>query len=239
MHGGPLSTPWAKAHVPAIIDAFYPGERGGTAIANILFGVSNPAGRLPYTVPQEDFIKRDMLNMDLRSAGGTTYKWLEAAPVYEFGAGGSYSSFAWQWDEPTRSSSAILLQTETLANEGELVLPVVVVRNTGKLNGDVVTLGMVSAGPTGFPHRALFDFARTAVAAGHSETVRLTLPAEALSVVSSGGQRWLRPHLAEFALQIGERDSLQPSDGGGAEVKVKLAGTPVRLPSYNWPLQRQ
>ena len=73
VHGGPVASERMAKTVPAVLDAFYPGELGGEAIVDTLLGESNPAGRLPYTVYHSDFA-RDIRDVDLRSAGGITYQ---------------------------------------------------------------------------------------------------------------------------------------------------------------------
>ena len=80
--GGALGIGWAKAHVPAILVAWYPGEEGGTAVADALFGDYNPAGRLPVT-----FYKSvsDLPPFDDYSMKGRTYRYFEGQPLYTFG----------------------------------------------------------------------------------------------------------------------------------------------------------
>ena len=238
VNGGAISAAWAKQHVPAVVEALYPGERGGEAIANVLFGRVSPAGRLPFTVPQEDFIQRNMLNMDLRAEGGVTYQWLQAEPVWEFGAGVSYSTFEWVWHAPPAEEQITTLQIAAVADAGGVDLPAAIVKNTGGYKSDAVSLGFVSAAANrtaDYPIRALFDFDRASLAIGGSATVRLRLSSQSLSVVEEGGARWLRP--AEFEVQVGEDNSLAPSKGGGARMRLRLYGEAVRLPSYNWPVQ--
>ena len=93
MNAGPLAVTWAQDHVPAILEAWYPGEAGGTAIASVLFGDYNPGGHLPYTVyanlngvpPTNDYDVSD----------GYTYLYFKGSPLYPFGHGLSYTKFTY------------------------------------------------------------------------------------------------------------------------------------------------
>ena len=78
INGGQLAIPWAKIHVPAIVEAFYPGQMGGDAIAAVLYGDVSPSGRLPYTMYDDDFVGRrpDIGDMSLSANGGITCVWL-------------------------------------------------------------------------------------------------------------------------------------------------------------------
>ena len=88
IHGGPLSMAAGKAASRAILDATYPGQLGGTAIARTLFGDVSPAGRLTTTVYGDDYVARRRMNdTDLRSAGGVTYRYYEHTPLWPFGWG--------------------------------------------------------------------------------------------------------------------------------------------------------
>ena len=84
---------WAQDHVPAIIDAWYPGQAAGTAIADVLFGDYNPGGRLPVT-----FYKsvNDLPAFDDYKMAGRTYRFFNGTPLYPFGHGLSYTTFAYK-----------------------------------------------------------------------------------------------------------------------------------------------
>jgi beta-glucosidase len=88
--GSALAVNWANDNVPAILDAWYPGEEGGTAIADVLFGDYNPAGRLPVTFYKS--ISQLPAFTDY-SMQGRTYRYFKDAPLYPFGFGLSYSNF--------------------------------------------------------------------------------------------------------------------------------------------------
>ena len=92
LNGSALAVNWADAHVPAIVEAWYPGEEGGTAIADVLFGDYNPAGRLPVTF----YRSVDQLPpFDDYAMTGRTYRYLAEPPLYPFGHGLSYTRFAY------------------------------------------------------------------------------------------------------------------------------------------------
>merc|ERR1712159_457712 len=73
IHGGPIAIEWSKAHVPAIIDAHYPGGMGGYGIADVLSGAFNPCGRLTTTIYSKEMANRSIFDTGLRSNGGLTY----------------------------------------------------------------------------------------------------------------------------------------------------------------------
>jgi len=123
--GSALAVDWAQARLPAILVAWYPGQRGGTAVADALFGVTNPGGRLPVTFykaneklpPFEDY-----------SMKGRTYRYFGGAPLYPFGHGLSYTRFDY---------SAVQLDTSR-ATSDQTIRASVTVRNAGSRAGDEV-----------------------------------------------------------------------------------------------------
>jgi beta-glucosidase len=123
--GSALSFQLAKDSIPAILDIWYPGEEGGTALADVLFGDYNPAGRLPVT-----FYKSvsDLPPFDDYSMKGRTYRYFNGEPLYPFGFGLSYTSFSYL--------SAEL--TETSAAPADTVLIQVKLKNNGPYDGDEV-----------------------------------------------------------------------------------------------------
>src|SRR5690606_32429955 len=116
---------WAKERLPAILVAWYPGQRGGSAVADVLFGAVSPAGRLPVTFYEAD---EKLPPFDDYSMRGRTYRYFEGKPLYPFGHGLSYTSFDY---------SGLSLDRST-AGAADTVRVAVRVRNTGKREGDEV-----------------------------------------------------------------------------------------------------
>jgi beta-glucosidase len=168
--GSALSVPWAAAHVPAIVQVFYPGEEGGTALADVLFGDVSPSGRMPVTVVQS---AADLPAFDDYRMRGRTYRYLEKPPLFAFGHGLSYTTFGYS----------------DLAVTGQEVS--VTVQNTGARAGDEVVQLYVSRPdlPPYAPRRWLAAFSRVHLAPGERRQVRLPLRPEALSIVDEQGRR--------------------------------------------------
>ena len=177
MNGSALSVNWAAQHANAILDAWYPGEEGGSAIAQTLAGRNNPAGRLPVTFyksvdqlpPFEDYA---MTNR--------TYRYFEGQPLYPFGFGLSYSKFAY---------SHLNLSTAEL-EAGRSLGVEVDVSNTGERDGDeVVELYLTFPKSPGAPLRALRGFTRIHLSSGATQHLSFTLQPRDLSYVNEQGDR--------------------------------------------------
>jgi beta-glucosidase len=162
LNGSALAVNWASEHVPALVDAWYPGQAGGTAIADVLFGDYNPAGRLPVTF----YKSADQLpSFDDYSMKGRTYRYFQGQPLYPFGYGLSYTTFAY---------SRIDCPEQAPANHEVAVS--VEVRNTGKLAGEEVVQLYVKRDGV----RSLEGFQRIALQAGERKTVKFVLEARQL-----------------------------------------------------------
>ena len=176
LNGSALAVNWARDHVPAILEAWYPGQAGGTAIADVLFGDYNPAGRLPVTFYQS----ADQLpGFDDYSMKGRTYRFFQGEPLYAFGYGLSYTSFGYsRLDCPERAP----------ANHD---VPVSVeVRNTGKLDGEEVVQLYVKRDGV----RSLEGFRRVPLKAGERRVVKFVLkprqlPKSGVARISIGGSQ--------------------------------------------------
>ena len=177
MNGSALAVNWANDHANAILEAWYSGEEGGTAIAQTLAGANNPAGRLPVT-----FYKgvEQLPEFEDYAMKNRTYRYFTGEPLYPFGYGLSYSKMEYS---NLKLASAELEAGNPLAVEVD-------VKNAGKRAGDeVVELYITFPQLQGAPLRALRGFTRVHLAAGESRHVKLELQPRDLSYVNESGDR--------------------------------------------------
>ena len=208
-NGSALAVNWAQEHASAILEAWYPGEEGGNAIAQTISGDNNPSGRLPLTF----YSSLDQLpSFEDYSMKNRTYRYFTGQPLYGFGYGLSYTTFA--YDNLNLPLSDV--------KAGDPVTIEADVKNTGKIPGDeVVELYLTQ--PKGYetPVRELAAFQRIHLERGESEHVRLTIDPRTLAQVDEKGTRVVIP--GEYTVSIG---STQP--GTGASVltgSFKIAGS--------------
>jgi beta-glucosidase len=168
---GPLTAPWLKEHAPAMLQAWWPGQEGGGALANVLLGKVNPAGRLPHTVYASEKQVPSIDEYDITK--GFTYMYLNGPPLYAFGHGLSYTTFDY---------SKLRLSEQSLAADGTLTVAVDV-KNTGKHAGDeVAQLYVREVNPVvKRPVKELRGFQRVSLAPGEEHTLTFTLPASKLA----------------------------------------------------------
>ena len=171
MSAGPLTVPWLKEHARAMLQAWWPGEEGGDAIADVIFGKTNPAGRLPYTIYASEAQVPPQDEYDISK--GFTYMYVRGAPLYPFGYGLSYSKFKY---------SNLRVTPEKISGDG-MVAAMVDVKNTSDRTGDeVVQLYTREINPSVVrPSRELRGFQRIALQPGEQKTVTFTVPVEKLA----------------------------------------------------------
>jgi beta-glucosidase len=171
LNGSALAINWEKENIPAILEAWYPGQAAGSAIADILFGDYNPAGRLPVTFYKSvnDLPAFEDYNMKNR-----TYRYFTGDPLFPFGYGLSYTTFSYS-----------KMNVASEAKIGDSVKVTVNVRNTGKRAGDEVVQLYLSDLTADVPVaiHSLKGFTRINLKPGETKTVVLTLPPDAFSVV--------------------------------------------------------
>jgi beta-glucosidase len=189
MNGSALAVNWAAAHANAILEAWYPGEAGGQAIAETLDGKNNPAGRLPVTFYRGIDQIPAFENYAMQ---GRTYRYFHGDPLYAFGYGLSYTQFAYS---NLKLSSASLKAGDDLTVEADI-------RNTGQQAGDEVTeLYLTTPKSALSPIHELEGFQRIHLAAGETQHIRFTLHPRQLSVVDSQGNRSIQP--GQYSVFIG------------------------------------
>jgi beta-glucosidase len=176
MNGSALAINWADEKVPAILEAWYPGEEGGTAVAEALAGDFSPSGRLPVTW----YKSTDQLPaFEDYSMARRTYRYFAGEPLYPFGYGMSYTSFAY---------SNARVDRESVPADGSATISVEV-GNSGAMAGDeVVQLYVTHPHVVGAPLRALKGVQRVHLERGQKKTVTFTLRDRDLSVVNEAGK---------------------------------------------------
>ena len=163
LNGSALSIEWEAQNIPAIIEAWYPGQAGGQAIADLIFGDYNPAGRLPVTFYKDVNQIPPFDSYDMR---GKTYRYFEGEPLYEFGFGLSYTTFKYR-----------LRSIPEKVKSGDEIAVTVDVTNTGEMDGDEVVQLYVSLPESNLqkPVRALQGFRRIHLKSGETRSVEFRL----------------------------------------------------------------
>jgi beta-glucosidase len=172
MSAGPLTVPWIAKNIPALLQAWWPGEEGGHAIADVLFGDVNPAGRLPHTVYASEAQVPPVDEYDITQ--GFTYMYVNGEPLFPFGYGLSYTTFKYD----NLKLSADKIKTDSLVNIS------VDVKNSGKRGGDEVVQLYVHQEKSSVkvPVKMLRGFQRINLQPGETKTVTFTLPASKLAI---------------------------------------------------------
>jgi beta-glucosidase len=207
IEGRPLNLNWPAEHIPAILNAWYPGQEGGNAIADVLFGDYNPAGRLPISIPKS--VGQLPVYYNAKRPLSHDYVETTAKPLYSFGYGLSYSKFEY----------SDLIVAKTTGNEMFTVS--FKLKNTSNLAGDEVvqlylrdeTSSVVTA------DRQLKKFARLHLSPGEQKTVTFGLTAEDLQLINAHMQWVVEP--GDFTVMV-----------GASSDDIKLKGG-FNLPSVN------
>lgn len=201
LSGSALAVNWANEHIPAIVQAWYPGEEGGTAIAEVLFGDYNPAGRLPVTFYKsvDQLPPFDNYQMD-----GRTYRFFKGEPLYPFGHGLSYTRFKY---------SSLKVSSPRVA-QGEKVLVSAEVENSGTRAGDeVVQLYLTNRDASvRVPIRSLAGVERLHLKAGERRVIKFTIEPRQLALITNDGRTMVEP--GDFTITIGGK---QPGFTGTAD----------------------
>ncbi len=195
-NGSPVSVNWAQDNVPAIVEAWYPGEEGGNALADILFGDCNPSGRLPVT-----FVKslEQLPDFEDYRMEGRTYRYMKEEPLYPFGYGLSYTTFSY---------SSLKLDSETVSGD-QAVQVQIDVENSGSVDGHEVVQLYLRHGDasSSAPIHQLAGVRKVPLAAGETKQVSFTVTPRQLARVSDQGRLVIEPGPMEVFVGGSQPDS--------------------------------
>lgn len=190
LNGSAIAVNWANDHVPAILESWYPGEEGGTAIADVLFGDYNPSGRLPVTFYKSVDQLPPFTDYSMQ---GRTYRYFKGEPLFPFGFGLSYSKF--KYSNLQFSSKAV--------KAGGSINVSAEVQNVSDRAGDEVAQLYISDVASSVPVtiRSLAGFNRFHLEAGEKRRISFTLTPRQMSVIDDHGRRVIEP--GKFVVSIG------------------------------------
>jgi beta-glucosidase len=205
MNGSAVNLTWAKEHASAIVDAWYPGQSGGLAVARILSGETNPSGRLPLTFYRD---VSELPAFDDYSMANRTYRYFPGKPVYPFGYGLSYTRFAYTPLAVKNTSGGAVQVTTHL-------------RNTGTRAGDeVAQLYLSFPEVPGVPRIALRGFKRVSLQPGEEQTVTFDLSPRDLSSVDVNGVRRVAGGRYQVSVGSGQPDTGVPVQSAGFTMRA-------------------
>lgn len=204
MSAGPLAVSEVKKNIPAILQAWWPGDEGGNAIADILFGNYNPGAKLPYTMYASDSQVPSINEYDISK--GFTYMYLKKKPLFAFGHGLSYSTFYYSDLQLSSSESSV----------NDTVSVCLKVKNTGNRAGDEVVQLYVRdiKAKVVRPDKELCGFVRITLQPGEEQTVRLSLPIKSLAFYDES--------ISDFFVEPGGFEILLGSASDDIRLKTKL-----------------
>jgi beta-glucosidase len=201
LSGSALAVNWADRNVPAIVQAWYPGEEGGAALADVLFGDYNPAGRLPVTFYKS---AEQLPPFESYTMEGRTYRFFKGQPLYPFGHGLSYTRFRYSGLKVS-SPRVSPMQSVTVS---------ATVENAGRVEGDEVVQLYVTdvEASVRVPVRSLAGVERVRLRPGEKRMVSFTVDPRQLAVIRDDGRAFVEP--GEFLLSVGGK---QPGFKGTAD----------------------
>ena len=209
-NGSALGVNWANAHANAILDAWYPGEEGGTAVAQTLSGRNNPAGRLPVTFYKD---VSELPPFEDYSMKGRTYRYFAGTPLYPFGYGLSYTKFSY---------SKLTLPADPVEAGKPVVLEATVTNSGSRAGDEVAQLYLTFPSVPGAPLRALRGFERVHLEPGASQTVRFELKPRDLSMVTEAGEPIVAEGVYVATVGGGQPNTAAPTVAGSFAIKGAL-----------------
>jgi len=214
--GNAVDLTWEHKNADALVHAWFPGEEGARAIADVLFGTYNPSGRLPVTFYESIKQLPEFTDYAMK---GHTYRYFKGRALYPFGYGLSYTSFRY---------SDLAITPGATDTKGTVTVTAKVTNTGAKAGDEVAQLYVASDQPREFdPIKQLKGIQRVTLQPGESKTVSFTLPAKAFSLVDEKGD--LRVDAGEFTISVGGKqpDAESVADAtttGVVSGKVKLTG---------------
>jgi beta-glucosidase len=210
LNGSAVAVNWEDQHIPAILEAWYPGEEAGPAIADVLFGDYNPAGRLPVTFYHG---LKDLPDFGDYAMAGRTYRYFKGDVLYPFGYGLSYTTFRYDG-----------LKVQQPARPGDSVHVTVGVKNTGSLAGDEVAEMYVSAKDASVPMpvRSLWGFRRIHLQPGETRTLHFTISPDAFTVIDDKMQRVHLTGSYDISVGGGQPDTHRPASSNTLTSNIRL-----------------
>jgi beta-glucosidase len=212
LSGSALGLGWEQRHVPAILTGWYPGQAAGEALARVLFGATNPAGRLPVTFYRS---VKDLPAFDDYRITTQTYRFFEGQALYPFGYGLSYTRF--HYDQ---------LELPKVVKAGQQAVLAARVTNAGSRTGDEVAQVYLAARKRHpeAPLRALTAFRRVHLAPGQSARLEFVLPAESFTTVDDLGQRQYEPGIYQLSVGGGQPIQAEGATSDFVTGDVDLSG---------------
>jgi beta-glucosidase len=211
INGSALAVNWINEHANAVLEAWYPGEEGGSAVAETLSGRNNPAGRLPVTFYKD---VNQLPHFEDYGMANRTYRYFRDKPLYPFGYGLSYTTFKY---------SDLTLPAQTVA-AGQPVAADVTVTNTGKAAGDeAVQLYLKFPNVKGAPQIALRGFERIHLDAGASQKLHFELKDRDLGMVTDAGDPIIAAGDYTLVIGGGQPDTGAPTVSGHFQIDSQLA----------------
>jgi beta-glucosidase len=207
--GSAVALNWANEHAGAVLEAWYPGVEGGTAIARTLAGLNNPGGRLPITFYANLDGLPAFTDYAIQGAGkGRTYRYFGGKPLWGFGYGLSYSTFKY---------GPVKLSAETI-KAGDPLTATVTVTNSSSVGGDEVVEAYLKTPQSGGPIHSLAGFQRATIPAGGSRVVSIGIDPRTLSSVDEKGNRAILA--GKYTLTLGGAQPQETEAKSEAEFSV-------------------
>ncbi len=211
MSGSAMAMDWSEAHAAALLEAWYPGEAGGEAIAKILTGRTNPSGRLPITFYASDSQLPPFTDYSMKNR---TYRYFTGDPLYNFGYGLSYSTFQY---------APLKLSAKSLEAGQPLTADVRVTNTSSRAGDEVAQLYLVPPAGDAYPLRSLEGFERVHLAPHASTVVHFTLDPRQLSEVDEKGVRAVRA--GQYQVWVGDSSPDARRQKAGVSANVTIRGS--------------